>query len=49
MFPCAGSSKVDEEEVKIAQEKFEESKKLCELAMFNVLENDVSESASLRS
>jgi hypothetical protein len=39
---CFSGSAVSEEEIKIAEEKFEESRKLAWIAMKNVLENDVS-------
>jgi hypothetical protein len=45
----AGSSKVDEEQLRIAQEKFDESKHLCETAMYNVLDNDVSVALGARA
>lgn len=38
-----------DEEMHLAEEKLEESKKLAETAMYNVLENDVSSSSSLGS
>ena len=33
---------VSDEEIRLAEEKFEESKQLAETAMYNLLENDVS-------
>ena len=37
------SAHVSEEDIRMAEEKFEESKQLAETAMFNLLENDVSQ------
>ena len=34
---------VTEEDIRMAEEKFEESKQLAETAMYNLLENDVSQ------
>ena len=34
-------STITEEEIRVAEEKFEESKELTETAMHNLLENDV--------
>lgn len=38
---CSGAS-VTEEEINMAESKFEESKSLAETAMYNLMENDVS-------
>jgi len=38
---CSGSA-ITDEEIRVAEEKFEESKQLTETAMYNLLENDVS-------
>ena len=35
-------SHVTEDDIRLAEEKFEESKSLAESAMYNLLENDVS-------
>ncbi|XP_064609012.1 endophilin-A3-like isoform X2 [Liolophura sinensis] len=44
-----GGSNVGEEEIRISEEKFEESKELTETAMHNLLENDVEQVAQLIS
>ena len=41
-FDIFAGANVTEEEIRIAEDKFEESKQLTEAAMFNLLENDVS-------
>ena len=38
-----------EEEIRHAEEKFEESKRLAQLAMFKVLSNDVEQVSQLRA
>ncbi|XP_052792953.1 endophilin-A3-like isoform X3 [Mya arenaria] len=42
-------SAVTEEEIRVAEEKFEESKQLTETAMYNLLENDVEQIAQLQA
>ena len=38
---------VPEEEIRVAEEKFEESKELCYSSMLNLIESDVSSLAHL--
>ncbi|KAK2152887.1 hypothetical protein LSH36_315g01007 [Paralvinella palmiformis] len=45
---CPGSH-ISEEEIRVAEEKFEEMKQLAETAMFNVLDNDAEQVSQLAS
>ncbi|KAI8792944.1 endophilin-A2-like isoform X2 [Biomphalaria glabrata] len=49
MFLAAGGSNVTEEELRVAEDKFEESKNLAENAMHNVLENEVEYISQLQA